>query len=309
VAIERKFIEDNIKMFEVKEFLAKEVERASCGEIDIQRTPLGTRIIVYAQRPGLVIGRKGASIRKLTNILKKKYGVDNPQIEVNELEVPELNATVMARDVASAIERGIHFRRACYTALRRIMEAGARGAEIEVSGKLTGERSKSLKFVDGYIKHCGEPALMYVKEGQAQAAPKPGVIGVKVKIMPPGVKLPDEIEFIGMEEEEEKKVAKPVKEEIEELVEEIEEELGEEEVPKVKKVRPKKIKRRKAKKKVEEEETEEEIDYKSMEWSKLKELAKRRGIKVAGKGVTRDKIVEELTKLEEEAEESGDTEE
>jgi small subunit ribosomal protein S3 len=227
MALERKFIEDNIRKFEVKEFLQRELERAGCGEIDIQRTPLGTRVIVHVQRPGLVIGRKGQAIRKLTTILKTRFGLDNPQIEVNELEVPELNPNVMARSIANALERGIHFRRAAYTALRRIMEAGARGAEITISGKLTGERAKTVKFVDGYLKHCGEPAMMFVKEGYAVAAPKPGVIGVKVKIMPPGTRLPDDIiykeqpEVPSKGEEEEKG-------EIEEIVEQLQEEIAEE---------------------------------------------------------------------------------
>jgi small subunit ribosomal protein S3 len=258
MAIERKFIQDNIKKLEVKEYLMRELDRAGCGEIDIQRTPQGTRVIVNAQRPGLVIGRKGASIRKLTNILSKKYGIDNPQIEVNELQVPELNAQVMAKNIASSLERGVHFRRAAYTALRRIMEAGARGAQIEISGKLTGERAKSVKFTDGYLKRCGDPAFMFVREGVAQASPKPGVLGVKVKIMPPGVVLPDDVEFIG-EEVREKKPAE-VKEEIEELVEGIEEELveiveSEEEAPKAKKLKPEKVKRKAKKKPKEEEES------------------------------------------------------
>jgi small subunit ribosomal protein S3 len=290
LAIERKFIEDNIRKLEVKEFLKKELKKCGCGEIDIQRTPLGTRVIVFAQRPGLVIGKKGISIRKLTSILQQKYELDNPQIEVNELEVPELNASVMAKTVASAIERGIHFRRAAYTTLRRIMDAGARGAEIEVSGKLTSERAKSIKFIDGYVKHCGEPAIMYLREGQAQAAPKPGIIGVKVKIMPPGVKLPDEIEFIKRKKEK----PEEVKEEIEELVEGIEEELEEEKIIK-KKLKPEKIKRKKTRKKIP---MEIPTDYESMEWSELKEIAKEKGIKVAGKGITRKKIEKELMRLE-----------
>ena len=226
MALERKFIEDNIRKFEVKEFLQRELERAGCGEIDIQRTPLGTRVIVHVQRPGLVIGRKGQAIRKLTTILKTRFGLDNPQVEVNELEVPELNPNVMARSIASALERGIHFRRAAYTALRRIMEAGARGAEITISGKLTGERAKTVKFVDGYLKHCGEPAMLYVKEGYAIAAPKPGVIGVKVKIMPPGTRLPDDIIF--KEEPEAQPEAGEEREEIAQVVEQLQEEIAEE---------------------------------------------------------------------------------
>ena len=244
MALERKFIEDNIRKFEVKEFLERELERAGCGEIDIQRTPLGTRIILHVQRPGLVIGRKGQAIRKLTTILKTRFGLDNPQVEVNELEVPELNPNVMASSIANALERGIHFRRAAYTALRRIMEAGARGVEITISGKLTGERSKTVKFVDGYLKHCGEPAMMYVKEGYAVAAPKPGVIGVKVKIMPPGTRLPDDIIY-----REQPEIATPSPavekkaEEIEKLVEQLQEEIAEE-GPGKKKVDVEEVKRK-----------------------------------------------------------------
>lgn len=262
MAIERKFVADNIKKLEVKEFLKRELERAGCGEIDIQRTPLGTRVILSAQKPGLVIGKKGAAIRKLTNILKKKYEIDNPQIEVNELQVPDLNAQVMAENVASMLERGIHFRRAAYTVLRRIMEAGARGAEIEISGKLTGERAKSVKFTDGYLKHCGEPAIRYVRHGIAEAAPKPGIIGVKVKIMPPGVKLPDDIELVGEEERAEKKKLK-VGEETEELVAKVEEELevvDEKEAPKTKKIKLEKVKRKKTTKIEEVVEKPEELE-------------------------------------------------
>jgi small subunit ribosomal protein S3 len=262
LAIERKFVADNIRKLEIKEFLKGELGRAGCGEIDIQRTPLGTRVMVNAQKPGLVIGKKGAAIRKLTNILKKKYGIDNPQIEVNELQVAELNAQVMAESVASMLERGIHFRRTAYTVLRRIMEAGARGAEIEISGKLTGERAKSVKFTDGYLKHCGEPAIQYVKHGIAEAAPKPGIMGVKVKIMPPGVKLPDDIELVGEEERAERKKLK-VGEGIEELVAKVEEELeavGEKEAPKTKKIKPEKVKRKKTKKIEEVVEEPEELE-------------------------------------------------
>ncbi len=274
MAIERKFIADNIKKLEVKEYLRKELDRAGCGEIDLLRTPLGTRVIINAQRPGIVIGRKGASIRKLTAVLKTKYEIDNPQLEVNELEFAQLNAQVMAKNIASSLERGIHFRRAAYTTLRNIMNAGARGAEIQISGKLTGERAKSLKFTDGYLKHCGEPAIEHVRVGIAVAKPKPGVLGIKVKIMPPGVKLPDDIEFIKKEEKKEVKeveetkgevdlVKKPEKvgEEIEELVEDIQEELEvvvEGEAPKVKKLKPEKIKRKKAKKKDPLEEPDED---------------------------------------------------
>jgi small subunit ribosomal protein S3 len=142
-----------------------------------------------------VIGKKGSTIINLTEILKEDYGLDNPQIEVNDLGVPALSAPVMAKSIASSLERGYHFRRAAYSALREIMDAGAIGVQITVSGKLTGERSRMEKFVAGYIKHCGEPADRLVLKGYAEAAPKLGRIGVKVKILPPGAKMPDNIKI------------------------------------------------------------------------------------------------------------------
>lgn len=287
MAIERKFIADNFRKLEVKEFLEKGLDRAGCGEIDIQRTPQGTRVIVYAQRPGLVIGRKGGSIRKSTNILKTEFHIDNPQIEVNELEISELNAKVMAKSITSAIERGIHFRRAAYTALRRIMEAGARGVEIKVSGKLTGDRSKTVKFTDGSMKHCGEPALIYVEKGQATASPKPGITGVTVKIIPPGVKLPDEIVFLDREKIEEDKKAKEAK-----LVEDIQEEIAVVHESKAvsKTIKPEKVKR-KSKKKVEEEKEEK---AKKVEGDKEAEVPKK--AKAAKKPATKPKAAKAVKK-------------
>jgi small subunit ribosomal protein S3 len=193
LAVERQVVSANLKKVKVKEYLSRELEKAGIGEIDIQRTPMDTRVIIYAQRPGIVIGKKGTTIKSLTETLKVEYGLDNPQIEVNDLVVPALSAPVMARSIASSLERGYHFRRAAYSALRDIMNAGAIGVQITLAGKLTGERSRMEKFVDGYIKHCGEPADRLVLKGFAEAAPKLGRIGVKVKILPPGAKLPDNI--------------------------------------------------------------------------------------------------------------------
>lgn len=200
MAVERTVIAGNIKKVKVKEYLARELERAGIGEIDIQRTPMDTRVIIFAQRPGIVIGKKGATIKQLTEKLSSEFGLDNPQIEVNDLPVPSLSAPVVARNIASSLERGYHFRRAAYSALRDIMNAGAIGAQITLSGKLTGERSRMEKFMSGYIKHCGEPSERLVLKGFAEAAPKLGRIGVKVKILPPGVIMPDNISIIKPEE-------------------------------------------------------------------------------------------------------------
>jgi small subunit ribosomal protein S3 len=193
----------------LEEFLEKELENAGYGGVEIRRVPMGTRVALYVERPGIVIGRKGRSIKDLTETLEKEYGIENPQVEVLEIKNPELNAKVMAKRLAFMLERGISFRRAGYLILRRIMHAGARGVEIVISGKISGERHRSQRFYDGYLKKAGEPALNLVSYGFAEAKLKPGVVGVKIRIMPPNVHLPDEIRFLDKKVEAEVEEAKP----------------------------------------------------------------------------------------------------
>ncbi len=196
MAIERRFIEENVKNATLDEYLARTLQRAGYGGMDLKRSPLGTRIIVRIERPGLVIGRKGRSIKRLTERVESQFKMENPQIEVEEIEKPELNANVMASKLADSLEKGVNFRRAAYGTLRRMMEAGAKGVEIVISGKITGGRSRSIRFAHGYLKKCGAPAIEQVDTGYAVAKRKMGVFGVNVKIMPPDAVLPDEIKFI-----------------------------------------------------------------------------------------------------------------
>lgn len=205
----RTFIKQGIKRAELEEYLEKELEGAGYGGVDIRRIPTGTRVALYVERPGMVIGRKGRSIKQLTEELAHEYKMENPQIEVVEIKVPELSAPVMAKRIAFSLERGFNYRRAGYTMLRRIMRAGARGAEIVISGKLSGERSRTQRFYDGYLKKAGEPALKFVSYGYAVAKLKLGVIGVRVRVMPPDVHLPDEIKLAEEKVEAEQLEAKP----------------------------------------------------------------------------------------------------
>lgn len=193
MSVERKFIRDKIRKLMVKEWLKEEVKIAGFGGIDIIRTPLGTQVTLFVERPGLVIGKGGRKIKILTEKLKE-FGLENPQISVDEVEKPELNAQLMASLLARALERGWYFRRAGYRFLYRIMEAGAKGCEIEISGKLVSERARSEKFTAGTIVHSGEPAFSLVRKGFDIAIKKLGVYGVNVRIIPPDVNLPDEFE-------------------------------------------------------------------------------------------------------------------
>jgi len=195
MSIVKRFITESIKKTEIDEFLQKKLERAGYGGVDLSKTPLGTHVVIYAMRPGLVIGRGGETIKELAVTLEDNFKLANPQISVSEIEVPEFNAFVIASRVASALQRGVHFRRAGFWALNQVMEAGALGAEIVISGKLRTERARFEKFRAGYFPRCGDPALTYMKKAEAHVQLKPGIIGVRVKIMPPDAQFPDKIKI------------------------------------------------------------------------------------------------------------------
>ena len=200
MASERKFVAENVRRALLKEYLMKEVSRAGFGGLEVQRTPMGTRIVLTTERPGLVIGRRGQTIKNLTQVIEERFNFENPQIEVKEVENASINAQIMAEKMAFSLERGWHFRRAGHSTVRRIMEAGARGCHIIVAGKLTGQRHRLEKFKNGYIKFCGEPKVQFVERGFAVATLKMGVVGVTVEIMRPDSKLPTEISVVSKTE-------------------------------------------------------------------------------------------------------------
>ena len=196
MSVVKHFITESLKKTEIDEFLQKKLEKAGYGGVTISKTPLGTHMVIYAMRPGLVIGRGGDTIKELASILEEKFKVSNPQISVSEIEIPELNAYVVASRIAAALQRGIHFRRAGFWALNQVMDAGALGAEIVISGKLRTERARFEKFRAGYLARCGEPSLKYTRKAEVHVQLKPGIFGVRVKIMPPDAVFPDKIQII-----------------------------------------------------------------------------------------------------------------
>ncbi|ELZ44090.1 30S ribosomal protein S3P [Halorubrum coriense DSM 10284] len=195
MADEHQFIEDGLRRSQINEFFADELGRAGYGGMDVAQTPMGTQIVLKAEKPGMVIGKGGKNIRKITTELEERFDMDDPQIDVQEVDEPDLNAQIVADRLANALERGWYFRKAGHTTIDRIMDAGALGAEIVLSGKVTGARSRVEKFNRGYIKHNGEPAEEVVDHGQGVAVMKLGTIGVNVKIIPPGATLPDDFEI------------------------------------------------------------------------------------------------------------------
>ena len=195
MSIVNHFINESMRELEISDFLERELVRAGFGGAEIMRTPLGTRIIIYAMKPGVVIGRRGTNIRELTRILEEKFDLFNPQIAVSEVEIPELNPNIMASRIADALQRGIHFRRTGFWALNQIMRAGAMGSEIIIKGKLTSRRHRYEKYREGYIPRVGDPALKNVRIATAAVKMRPGIIGISVKIIPPDAVFPDQVEI------------------------------------------------------------------------------------------------------------------
>lgn len=196
------FIEEAIRNEELDAFLAKELERAQYGGVEVTKTPMGARVIVYATKPGIVIGRRGSNIRELTRLLEEKFNLNNPQIAVSEIEVPELNPRVMACRIAEGLQRGLHFRRTGFWALNRIMGAGALGTEIVIRGKLTSRRHRYEKYRGGYIPKSGDPALKNTRTANVYVKLKQGILGVRVNIIPPDASFPDSVEVKQIVEQE-----------------------------------------------------------------------------------------------------------
>lgn len=184
------FIDLNSKKLKIDEFLARELNSAGYGGVDIRKMPMRTEVVIQASRPGVVIGRRGSKIRELSEILEAEFDIGNVQVEVAEIENPWLNAQVMASRLARQLERGVRFRRMAYWILRRVMRAGAIGCEIIVKGKLSSRRARYQKFKQATVSKTGEPSDLFVDEADDRAILKPGVIGIKVRIMRPDARLP-----------------------------------------------------------------------------------------------------------------------
>lgn len=240
--IERRFVSDKLKEFQVQEYIASTLEKAGHNRIEIKRTPLGEKIIVYTTRPGLIVGRKGENIKRLTVVLKKKFKMENPQIEIGEVEEPLLDVWAVADRIVYTFERfgTKRFKFVGYDTLSKVLEAGAIGAEIVISGKVPSTRARRWRFSAGYLKKSGDIAENYISTAKVVAHLKIGSIGVKVTIIPPTVVMPDSI-TIKEEEKPEIKV-----EELKETPEELKE--VEEKAPKEKKEVEKKEEKKPAKK-------------------------------------------------------------
>jgi small subunit ribosomal protein S3 len=188
-------IKSNYRNMELDEFLSLTLKDAGYGYVDVQKTPIGTRITLYVTRPGLVIGRKGIGIKDLTSKLEQKFGLSSPQISVMEVAIPELNPKIMCNRIAQLIERGTAFRRAALWTINTVMSAGALGVEVSISGKLRSERAHFEKHSAGIIPKSGDVASRVVDTAITHVLTKMGLMGVQLRIAKRD-ELPEEFELV-----------------------------------------------------------------------------------------------------------------
>ncbi len=196
--IERTFIQQKTKEYYLTKYIQNRLTNVGISSIKLKKIPLGEKIIINTSRPSLVVGSKGANIKDLTKALKREFKLENPQIEINEVRDPFLDAQIVAEKIAGSLERfgSARFKAIGHKMMENVINAGALGVEIVLSGKLPSARAKSWRFYQGYLKKCGEIALTGVRRSGTTALLKSGVIGIKVSIMPPDVVLPDQVKIL-----------------------------------------------------------------------------------------------------------------
>ena len=191
---EKAFVGVRKDEYNVKQFVKRMFGKGKVSRVTIEYTPVGERIVVATHRPGWIIGRKGEKIAELTEVLKKRFKMENPHVDIDEILRPEFDAQLVADDIALTLERfgSQKYKASSYRALGRIKNGGALGAEIRVAGKLPSDRARVWRFAFGYLKKTGDAAKL-VDRAESVAYTKQGVVGIKVAILAPGIKMPDQI--------------------------------------------------------------------------------------------------------------------
>ena len=212
--IEKEIIAKKMKEYIIQEGISKELPKACYSKIELKKTPLGEKIIIHTARPGLVVGKKGANIQRINETLKNKFKMENPQVEIAEIEKVNLDSKSVAERILSSFERfgPKRFKSIGYSALQNIMDEGAVGAEIIISGRgVPAKRSKTWRFYAGHLKKSGDISQNHIKKSLVVAELKTGAIGIKVHILTPDTILPDDIRL----KDEEKEIKIEEKDEIE----------------------------------------------------------------------------------------------
>jgi len=182
----RKFVADGVFQAELNELLTRELAEDGYSGVEVKTTPKGIEIIIRATRTQQVTGEKGRRIKELTAVVQKRFKLDDGvELFVEKVKQRGLCAVAQAESLRYKLLGGLAVRRACYGVLRFVMESGAKGCTVSVSGKLRAQRAKTMKFTDGYMISSGYPVTQFVDTACRHVLLRQGVIGIKVKIMLP----------------------------------------------------------------------------------------------------------------------------
>jgi len=187
VSKKRKFVADGLFYAELNEFLQSELGEDGYAGVEVRVTPLRTEIIIRATRTQNVLGEKGRRIRELTSLVQKRFQFPEGSVELYAERVQNraLSAIAQAESLRFKLLGGLAVRRACYGVMRYVMENGAKGVEVVISGKLRAARAKAMKFRDGYMIKSGDAVNHYIDFAVRHIQLKQGVLGIKVKIQLP----------------------------------------------------------------------------------------------------------------------------
>lgn len=180
-------MQDGIFYAELNEFLQRELGEDGYSGVEVRVTPMRTEIIIRATRTQHVLGEKGRRIRELTSLVQKRFDFPEGNVELYAERVQNraMCAIAQAESIRYKLMGGLAVRRACHGVLHYILENGAKGAEIIISGKLRGARAKAMKFKKGYMVKSGHAAVAYIDSATRHVELKQGVLGIKVHIMLP----------------------------------------------------------------------------------------------------------------------------
>ncbi|CCX33344.1 40S ribosomal protein S3 [Pyronema domesticum] len=208
----RKFVADGVFYAELNEFFTRELAEEGYSGVEVRVTPTVTDIIIRATHTQEVLGDQGRRIRELTSLVQKRFKFPENSVSLYAAKVQNrgLCAVAQCESLRYKLLNGLAVRRACYGVLRFIMESGAKGCEVVVSGKLRAARAKSMKFTDGFMIHSGQPVRDFIDSATRHVLLRQGVLGIKVKIMRgsdpegksgPAKSLPDTVTVLEPKEE------------------------------------------------------------------------------------------------------------
>ncbi|PKI84244.1 40S ribosomal protein S3 [Malassezia vespertilionis] len=185
VSKRRKFVADGVFTAELNEFFTRELAAEGYSGCVVRVNHVRTEIIIRATHTQEVLGDKGRRIRELTSLIRQRYRFPEGSLELYAEKVQNrgLHAVAQCESLRNKLLGGLPVRRAAYGVLRFVMESGAKGCEVIVSGKLRAARAKTMKFTDGLMVHTGQPVKDFVESATRHVLMKQGVLGIKVKIM------------------------------------------------------------------------------------------------------------------------------